>query len=115
MVIAIKVTSTAPTYPLFSMEYFVLIIIYIYISNDKDNPFRSMVIFSCRVYNLSMAIANSKHIQQGFLPIQVPMWEDAHAFNAPSAGRLAEAFRSGFQSQAPLGTFFRLWKITMFN
>ncbi|CAL1138648.1 unnamed protein product [Cladocopium goreaui] len=34
------------------------------------------------------------------LTCPVPMWEDAHAFNAPSAGRLAEAFRSGFQSQA---------------
>eukprot|EP00435_Cladocopium_sp_Y103_P040957 s224_g11.t1 len=34
------------------------------------------------------------------LTCPVPMWEDAHAFNAPSAGRLADAFRGGFQSQA---------------
>ena len=28
------------------------------------------------------------------------MWEEAQAFNAPSAGRLAEAFQEGFQSNA---------------
>ncbi|CAK9015359.1 unnamed protein product [Durusdinium trenchii] len=34
------------------------------------------------------------------LTCPVPMWEDAHHFNAPSAGKLADAFQLGFQSKA---------------
>ena len=30
------------------------------------------------------------------------MWEDAHSYNAPSAGRLADAFQSSFQSKAEM-------------
>ena len=37
--------------------------------------------------------------------IQVPMWEDAHSYNAPSAGRLADAFQSSFQSKAEMVQF----------
>lgn len=33
------------------------------------------------------------------LTCPVPMWEDAQAFNAPSAGRLAEAFQEGFRTR----------------
>ena len=34
------------------------------------------------------------------LTCPVPMWEDAHRFNAPSAGRLADALCKGFGTQA---------------